>query len=111
MAERDLQTKELVKRDPDAQGCSISADIEYTGRTGNGLDGRVVQMASRSADGILQLAPNPKDAPVLHFGGPWSITFYSKENLTVGRGQQPNNTRPTAIRSGLMTLLTHSAIA
>ena len=34
---------------------------------------------------MLQFAPKPRDAPIIHFGGPWSITFYSQEDLVVGR--------------------------
>jgi hypothetical protein len=86
--DRDAQAKTLLQNDPTARGFSISADIDYPGRTGNGLDGRVLQMASRGADGILQFASNPKDAPVVHFGGPWSITFYSTGNLVIGRDNE-----------------------
>jgi hypothetical protein len=86
LAERDKPAKALLTRDPAARGYILNVDVEMPGRRGNGLGGRVEQTASlRDLAGFLQFASSPREAPVIHFGGPWSITLYSADDLTVGR--------------------------
>jgi hypothetical protein len=33
----------------------------------------------------LQFADKPQDAPIVHFGGPWEITLFGQQRLTIGR--------------------------
>jgi hypothetical protein len=86
LADRDKGAKALLSSDRAARGYSVQADIEMPGRHGKGIGGRVEQMASlRDATGFLQFTDSPAKAPIIHFGGPWSITLYSADVLTIGR--------------------------
>jgi hypothetical protein len=55
------------------------------GLAGVGLGGRVVHGAGGDASGLLQFGSSPASAPVVHLGGPWQVTFFSRQRLTVGR--------------------------
>lgn len=79
--------KAALAKDPKAHVIGIRADIEVTGMKGGGLDGRLTFMAGPlDLNGVLQFAAKPADAPVVHFGGPLEISFYSERpTLRVGR--------------------------
>ena len=37
------------------------------------------------ANGVLQFADRPQNAPVVHFGGPLQVTLFGRHRLTAGR--------------------------
>jgi hypothetical protein len=56
------------------------------GRKGLGSGSGVSQASSGlEAQGVLQFAGRPQDAPVLHFRSPWQVTLDHRQNLLVGR--------------------------
>jgi WD40 repeat protein len=60
--------------------------VESPGWRGNGIDGRLVYLVSNmDPAGPLQFSAAPAEAPIIHFGGPWAITFYSQSPLAIGR--------------------------
>ena len=38
--------------------------------------------------GLLQFAARPEEAPIIHFGGPWEITFYGTEDWHIGKVEE-----------------------
>jgi hypothetical protein len=85
-AESHAPTKRFLDAHPGANGYVLSADIERPGHKGNGIGGRVGQWLSLAdMHGYLQFSEMVRDAPIVHFGGPLSITFYSLDELTVSR--------------------------
>jgi hypothetical protein len=87
LAESDGAVKEFVAGNPNARGYSVAAAVEMPGRAGTGVGGRVIQRASYvDANGVLQFADRPRDAPINHFGGrSWQVTLCGRHTLTVGR--------------------------
>jgi hypothetical protein len=83
--DRDPESKALLARDPAARGCLLSIDVETPDRKGNGLGGRLEYSAASDGNGRIQFSTTPREAPIIHFGGPWSIMFYSQDDLLVGR--------------------------
>lgn len=64
----------------------IRMDVDLPGYRGTGEGGRVLQTAGSSdINGALQFADRPQDAPVLHFGGPWTVALYSRPTFRVNR--------------------------
>lgn len=64
----------------------ICIDVDKPGYRGLGEDGRVLQMAgSADSNGLLQFSDRPQDAPVMHFGGPWTIALYDRPTFRVNR--------------------------
>jgi len=87
LADRDEQIREFIANDTKARAYSMSIDVDMPGWNGAGLGGRVVQLVSfRDVSGFLQFADRPQDAPIIHLGGPWQVTFYdSPPRLRIGR--------------------------
>jgi hypothetical protein len=86
LATRDEQVKALLAKAPKARGYSVALDVEAPGRTGKGLEGRVPYLAALlDIRGVLQFGDKPQSAPILHFGGPWQVTLFSRDSLTIGR--------------------------
>ncbi len=84
-ASTDEKLKKLLDADPNWRGHRISIDLEMPGRQGRGLGSRVQHEVSvHDGEGYLQFAARPEEAPVIHFGGPWVITFYDQDALRVG---------------------------
>ena len=68
------------------RGYSLGLDVEMRGFRGNGIGGRVHQSTSfQDITGVLQFAERPKDAPIVHFGGPFQITLFGSHQLMVDR--------------------------
>lgn len=86
----DPDVQALLKKSPEARRYLITCQVEMPGRRGAGLGGRVEQAASyRDPQGILQFAEKPADAPLIHFGGPFTIDFYGeRQKLVIGRRTQ-----------------------
>jgi hypothetical protein len=86
LAEQDECVKALLTKDPKARGYLLSLDVEMPGWKGTGVGGRVHQRAFYvDVNGVLQFAGRPQDAPVVSFGGPWQVTLFGRQRLTVGR--------------------------
>ncbi|HEV3142290.1 MAG TPA: hypothetical protein VGZ47_00230 [Gemmataceae bacterium] len=65
---------------------NVALEVQIPGRQGPRPDGRILQYAANSdAEGFLEFSDTPRDAPVLHFGGPWQIMPSQQTNLIVGQ--------------------------
>ena len=79
------EAKALLARDPQARLYHLALNVEQAGRGGAGTGRRVGQRTSLDdRSGLLQFADRPRDAPVVHFGGPWSLTVVGKPALIRG---------------------------
>ena len=86
LADREDAVAKLLKKRPNARGYQLSLEVEMPGFKGSGTGGRVQHWTSIvDGTGVLQFADRPKDAPILHFGGPLAITLYSKQQLMIDR--------------------------
>jgi hypothetical protein len=86
LVSQDERAKPLLAKDPKALAYAVLAEMEMPGWKGAGVGGRVRQAAAFfDVNGILQFANRPQDAPILHFGGPWQITLFRLQTLTIGR--------------------------
>lgn len=75
--------------DPQFRAVSLHCDVAMPEHRGTGIDGRVPESVTiGDADGLLDFASRPGDAPVLHFGGPWQITVSGKSSLRIGRNEE-----------------------
>jgi hypothetical protein len=65
---------------------NIRLEAEVPGCHGSGEGGRVLQFANSSdVNGTLHFADRPRDAPILHFAGPWTISLCERATFRVGR--------------------------
>jgi hypothetical protein len=62
-----------LKKNRQVEFMAVSAEIEWPGLTGGGDDGRVACFARLDSGGPLLPGASPKDAPIVHFGGPLTI--------------------------------------
>jgi hypothetical protein len=85
LAERYDAVKELLKKNPKGRGYYLFLEVEMPGRKGVGTGGRVQPFSFIDSTGVLQFADRPQDAPILHFGGPWQVTLFGKQQLTIDR--------------------------
>ena len=79
------EAKAVLERDPQARDYRIGLEVEMPGRHGLGAGGRLVQGAGTDINGLLQFADRPQDAPIIHFGGPWTMGLYRPTNLWLDR--------------------------
>jgi hypothetical protein len=78
--------KSISGRGPRTQEFFIRMDVDLPGYRGSGEGGRVLQMAGSSdINGDLKFSDRPQDAPVLHFGGPWTIALGDRPTFRVNR--------------------------
>jgi hypothetical protein len=78
--------KSVPGRGPRSMEFFIRMDVDIPGYHGSGEGGRVLQFAGSSdLDGDLQFSARPQDAPVLHFGGPWTIALGDRTAFRVNR--------------------------
>jgi len=69
-----------VQKDPAARGFTIGLSVSRS--DGNGWGSYVYhQIVLADANGALQFAGTPREAPVIHFGGPWQITLWERVKL------------------------------
>jgi hypothetical protein len=86
LVELDHVVKAFLAKNPHGRGYRLTAEVEMPGWKGATPGGRVRQHTFyMDAYGVFQFADRPQDAPIVHFGGPWQITFFSGHRLTVGR--------------------------
>jgi hypothetical protein len=89
LADDDERVKALLANDPKARGFMVDCDLEIPGLKGAGIGGRVEQgTTNRDLQGPLQFADRPKDAPVIHFGGPLQIGLLELPKLVIGRKKE-----------------------
>jgi hypothetical protein len=80
------QVKDFHAAHPQARGYRLHIEVAMPGWKGAGIGGRVEHIvAANDINGVLQFAERPDDAPIIHLGGPWQITFYGPHKLTLGR--------------------------
>lgn len=80
-----VEAEALRKRDPQAQIYAVSVEVEIAGYQGLGEGGRLVQGAYLDSKGLLQFTDRPRDAPIIHFGGPWTLGLYHQTSLWLER--------------------------
>ena len=86
MAEREEAIRDLLKKNPKARGYYLFLEVEMPGRKGAATGGRIQQRSFLvDSTGVLQFSERPQDAPLLHFGGPWQVTLFGKQQLVVDR--------------------------
>jgi hypothetical protein len=86
LANRFEPVKQFLAKTPGAKGYHLATDIDMPGWKGDGEGGRVLQVASYlDNSGVLAFANEPKDAPILHFGGPWQVLVHERIPFTIGR--------------------------
>ena len=86
LKERDERVRTHLETDSNTRFYAISIDVELPGRQGNGIDGRVTQMASyMDINGCLIFSRVSDDAPIINFRGPWEITLCEPPKLRIGR--------------------------
>src|SRR5262249_20926593 len=78
-----------VRKAPNEMTGSLSLDVECTSLRGGGVGGRVSFLVSvMDAQGVLQFARKPAEAPIIHLDGPRQATFYlTKQTWRGGREQ------------------------
>ncbi len=81
--------QQLIARDPQARSYSVVLSVAMPGCQGPSPGGRVTQGAGYfDAEGILQFADRPEDAPVIHFRGPWAMSIPDRQSLTAGESSE-----------------------
>ena len=79
------EAKVLLERDPQAKRYNVELEVDVPGYQGLGAGGRLVQGAGSDANGLLQFADRPQDAPIIHFGGSWTMGLYRPTSLWLNR--------------------------
>jgi hypothetical protein len=80
------QTKAMPGRGAGGTEFSLHMEVDVPGYRGFGEGGRVLQGAgSADINGALQFSDRSQVAPVLHFGGPWTVALYSRPAFRVNR--------------------------
>ena len=85
-ADIDAAVKAHIRKDPQARGYMVAIEMEIPGLEGRGAGGRVVQQAVfADYHGPLRFARQPRDAPIIHFGGPLQVTLFYPQRLQIGQ--------------------------
>ncbi len=79
--------RDALKANPGAVVARMSVDVASARFKGVGLGGRIVQIAGfYDPTGVLTFADKPADAPIIHFDGPLTVSFYGEvPALRLGR--------------------------
>ncbi len=86
LADRDADVKAWLTKSPAVRGLSLQAEVELPGWKGNGIGGRIEQFVSfQDERGFLTFADQPRDAPLIHLGGPWQVALPHAFHLLWGR--------------------------
>jgi WD40 repeat protein len=87
LRDSDAEVRAALERNPMFRACSVSVDVVMPNQRGSGIEGRVSQSAMAWDErGLLQFSARPADAPIIHFGGPWTVTLAGREGCWhVGR--------------------------
>src|SRR5262249_30047521 len=84
--------QKLLAADPEARGYDVYVDVPL-GRPLKDAKGRPVTrlrhlVTLEDANGVLQFADRPADAPVLHFGGAWAVWPREGQKFVLGRPEE-----------------------
>jgi hypothetical protein len=83
------QVEKVLAKNPRALAVLLRLDLEVPGIKGGGVDGRVsFEVGPIDHLGFFQFADQLADTPVVRFGGPLEVTFYSEPSLRVGRSSE-----------------------
>jgi hypothetical protein len=64
----------------------VAIEMGIPGLEGRGAGGRVIQQAVfADYHGLLRFARQPRDAPIIHFGGPLQMTLFYPQRLQMGQ--------------------------
>jgi hypothetical protein len=84
--------QKLIAAHPEATGYTLSVDVPLRRPLPDGKGGQVTRLrhyvSLADANGFLQFADRPEAAPVIHFGGPWSIWPREAQKLVLGRSDE-----------------------
>ena len=83
---RDLPDyKRLIAGTSRAKAYTVRVEVSMPGGHGGGHNCWIEQMVVLfDSQGILQFGDRPQGAPIIHFGGPWSMTTCGKQTLRLG---------------------------
>ncbi len=82
------EIKAALKTDPQTFTGRLGLDVECVQRKGGGDGGRVAYLVGAvDLNGPLIFADSPATAPIVHFDGPWEITFYA-DRPVMRRGRE-----------------------
>jgi hypothetical protein len=83
--------RKLIAADPEALSYYVGVGVPVS-RAVVDEKGRPVthiwHLASDDANGFLQFADKPADAPVIHFGGPWAVWPRNGQKFVLGRTEE-----------------------
>jgi hypothetical protein len=111
-SDRDHEVKACLALDPEARTYQLALDVQIPGRTGAGLDGRVMHSVSgRDLGGFLRFGNSPHEAPIIHFAGPLQITLETRPKLTMGRvGDLSARVGTPGLGAGTMAFLAYEGV-
>ena len=84
--------KEFLSTQPEGKLLTVSVDVPSEGairdlRDGSPIEGIRHVAGEYDSGGILQFAGRPEDAPIVHFGGPWTFGPDGQQKLVRGRNE------------------------
>jgi hypothetical protein len=84
--------REFLAAHPDGQLYTVSAEVPFAKPFRDVRDGSPLKRTRHfageyDAAGVLQFAARPGEAPVLHFGGPWTLWPDGQQKLVRGRNE------------------------
>jgi len=86
LARSNSDAREFVSKHPNSLAFRLGVNLDLPGRTGAAADGRVEQLTyPNDVNGFIQFSETAGNAPIIHFGGPWSILLSEKGDLLIGR--------------------------
>jgi hypothetical protein len=78
--------KPQIARLPEGRGYHLHVDVDAPEWKGKGSGGRIRQVVSfLDAGGFLTFADKLREAPIIHFGGPWQMQCRPQNRLMAGR--------------------------
>src|SRR5262249_60618133 len=68
-------------------GADVPRSLDLSDEKGRKVT-HIWQLASNDANGFLQFADRPADAPVIHFGGPWQVWPRGGQKFVLDRPEE-----------------------
>jgi hypothetical protein len=107
--------QKMMAAHPDAVGYTVVVDVPVRRGLPDGKGGRLTQLrhyaSLADANGFLQFADRPETAPVIHFGGPWSIWPREGQRLVFGRPYEFSTVIGTpGVGPGTLALIPYHAL-
>jgi hypothetical protein len=84
--------RELLAKNPNGKLLTVSVEVPFARPFADVRDGSPLKTTRQFAaeydvNGILQFAARPEEAPVVHFGGPWTLSPDGQQKLVRGRNE------------------------